>query len=180
MGKKMYYISVLFILFSLNLNAQCFCSEIKFRMYLPDIVITKHETNYSIRVIEAPEFITDVDQRRFNETEIENDSVKFEFRTASGIEKLIFTIKNDNTGKEMKVIVSHMDFDNPYMIDLTTFTPGTYAFNWTPIDACQHEHKFKELINCDGMIFYQLEINRKYIPVLNKIRPYDLNLFLVP
>jgi hypothetical protein len=180
MIKKKILSAIFFILISRNLFSQCFCSEIKFRLYLPDIILTKHEANYSIRVIEAPEFITDTVQRRFNENEIEKDSVKFEFRTASGIEKLIFILKNDNTGKEMKVIVTHMNFDNPYMIDLTTFTPGTYAFDWTSIEECQQEHKNKELINCDGMIFYQLEINRKYIPINNKIRPYDLNLFYVP
>ena len=167
----------------MNLYSQCMCGKIKFRLILTDLEFKNDETNYLIKTIVAPNFLSDEKGKKFKKSEISGDTVNFQFSTHGGIDTLTFSIKNLTTKTEMLITVLNMTYDNPYFIDLTIFSSGHFFFDWRKIDKCQKENLTTELIECDGIKFYQLQlVNKKDINwnvgfVHNKIRPFDIYLF---
>jgi hypothetical protein len=176
-------IIVVFAITSGNLFSQCLCSEIKFQLILSDLKFKKNSSNYSTKIITAPDFLKMEKWKKIKKMEINGDTLNFQFRTQGGIDTLTFTIINNKTNDEMIITVINMTYDNPYFIDLTTFSSGHYFFDWQKINKCQKEKPTIEFINCDGMKFYQLQLKtEKEISLLgnfvhNKIKPYDLKQF---
>jgi len=169
-----------FAITSSNLFSQCFCSEIKFQLILPDLKLKK---NYSIKTIVAPNFTKIENWRNIKKVEIKGDTLNFQFMTGGGIDTLIFAIRNNKTNAEMIITIINMTYDNPYFINLIRFSSGHYFFDWQKIDKCQKENLTNELIDCDGMKFYQLQLKTAKefsLPgsfVHNKIKPYNLKYF---
>jgi hypothetical protein len=184
MMKKYCCILFCLIVLSIRIQAQCFCSEISFRILLKDKVSLNGESNYSIKIV-SPKSLSGKIDRKIYRNEINGDSTKFQIPTGGGIDTLVFLINNLSEKTEMKVTNLHMTYDNPYFIDLTSFRPGSFLFDWQKIDKCQKENISKEFVECDKQKFYQLElVNAKdiYWPngfVHNKIRPQELDFFKI-
>ncbi|RQO30816.1 hypothetical protein DBR32_08835 [Taibaiella sp. KBW10] len=153
----------------------------KFRMLLP----TGSAGDYTFHTITAPDFVFNARKENFY-TEQKGDTAFFQFNTGSGIETLVFSITHKKTKKVMSVTILNMFHDITYFIDLTTFTPGHFLFDWRQINQCQKEHKTKVLVNCKGQKFYQLElVDEKSTTwpkgfVHNSIKPFKLSFFRKP
>lgn len=168
---------LIIILLSSISYSQCLCSEIKFKLQLKDDV-----SHYSIKVDYAPEFILIKNWRKFNEYEVKGRTVNFQYETQGGVDSLVFVLKNNETNENMKVTVLNMTYDNPYFIDMTTFTMGDYLFDWKKINECQRKFPTKILIKCKKIKFYQLQLRSiKELKdnnfVINKIKPLKLKYF---
>ena len=182
---RLFFVLTFFFLGLGNLYSQCLCSEIKFRLVLPNFISNNAQPNYLIKTL-TPNFIKKNNELSFDniKSSLNGDTVDFQCRTGGGIDTLSFVIKNITTKDEMIVTVVHMTYDNPYFIDLTTFTIGHFLFDWTMLNKCQKENLNTELVEFGNLKFYQLELVNKtdiYWPngfVHNKIRPLDLKLFL--
>lgn len=175
--KKLFLLII--ILISSISYSQCLCSEIKFKLQLKDDV-----SNYSIQVNNAPEFISTKNWRKFMEYEVKGRIVNFQYETQGGIDTLVFVLKNIKTNENMKVTVLNMTYDNPYFIDMKTFTKGDYLFDWKKINDCQRKNIANKLVKCKKMKFYQLEpkiekvfYSKKNIFSVNKIKVYKLKCF---
>lgn len=179
--KRTIIIFVVLAIIISNMFSQCLCSEVKFRLILSNLEYRKDVSNYSIKTIAAPDFIKIDTWRNFNKTEIKGDTLNLEFKTGGGIDTLIFIIRDNKTNGKMIITVVNMTYDNPYFIDLTTFSCGDYFFDWQKINKCQEENKTIKFIECEEMKFYQLqmETEKEYtLPfVHNRIRPYTLKFF---
>lgn len=159
---------------SLDVSSQCLCSNIKFSLVLTDLKVKNKTSNYSIKILKPNGFLTEK-ERNFTIEELKCDTVNFQFPTGGGIDTLTFIIKNITLNKEMKVTVTHMTYDNPYYIDLTTFTDGNFVFDWLTIGKCQRENLSETLIECDGRKLYQLQLKTdKEHFCHNKIKPFEL------
>ena len=162
-------IIIFFILFlqSSNLFSQCFCGDITLCLILPDLKLEDDSSNYSVKTITEVHYLNNIKNwekikkggiRRGNLLNLERDTVYFQFLTEGGIDTLKFIIRNDNTNEEMNITVTHMGHDIPYFIDLTIFSKGNYLFDWYKIDKCLPKNLTEEIIECEGMKFYQTQL----------------------
>ncbi|TDO95000.1 hypothetical protein [Flavobacterium sp. 245] len=170
---------ILFLLTNSFSYSQCLCAEIKFKLSLDD-----NASSYSIKTTHAPNFALIENWRDFNEHESNGKSVNFEFDTKGGIDSLIFVIRNNKTNKTMKVNALHLGPDHEYLIDLTEFTEGDFLFDWKKINQCQRKFRNTELIECEKIKFYQLQIitekelkETSNFYIRNKIKPFNLEYF---
>jgi hypothetical protein len=112
---------------------------------------------------------------------IQGYTLNWQFRTGPGIPLLKFIIRNDNTKEEMRITVKHMHYDIPYFIDLTTFSKGDYFFDWHEIEKYLSKNPTEELIEYEGMKFYQTRRDSvgKGINYITRwqIKPYSLKYF---
>lgn len=163
-------------------TAQCLCADMRFRLVLPGLKYRNGQTNYRIHTI-TPEASLRAD--RFFPAQIKGDTVSFSYPTGAGIDSLVFIITPPDRQLGMKVCVLQMHYDIDYFIDLTTFTPGDYLFDWKQIGTCQQRYREDTLLFCGRTKFLQLKrVDPKdpYWPqsfVHHQIRPYPLASFRI-
>jgi hypothetical protein len=161
------------------LQAQCFCADMRFRLILPGLKYENRHTNYTIRTLQPGNAF----REDLYPSEIKGDTVHFSYPTQGGIDSLVLLIGSPDRKRSMQLSVLHMHFDIDYFIDLTTFTPGHFLFDWAEIGACQQQQREQSLIACGQTMFYQLKLvdkNNPYWPqsfVHHEIRPYQLQMF---
>ncbi|QIL38907.1 hypothetical protein G7074_06205 [Pedobacter sp. HDW13] len=183
--KKISFLIVFLILNVVQLYAQCLCADIKFRLLLPDLQFKNGTSNYSIKTLVSPSFIPNGVEQKLNKIQFKKDTLNLQFRTSGGIKELTFEIKNNNTGVDMLITALNMQYDIPYVIDLTTFSAGHFLFDWKVINKCQKENRSSELIACEGLKFYQTglaETKQVQFPngfVSSKIKVFDLSYFKI-
>lgn len=156
----------------------CPCNDIQFQLILPNVKLKKDSANYAIKMIGDYFNRANVGGRwrNFEKAEIKKNVLRFALDTKSGVDTLKFVIRNDRTNAEMIITVTNIIFDTAYFIDLTKFSPGHYFIDWQKIDTCQRENPCTELIDCDGMKFYQVQEEEASF-FCNKIKLYDLEGF---
>lgn len=153
--------------------------NLQFQLILSNLKFKKDCSNYSIKTIVAPYHPQTAGiwkWRNFKPAEIKGDTLSLGFDTRFGIDTLIFAIRNNKTNAKMTITVLNFSYNEIYFIDLTKFSPGHYFIDWRKIDKCQRENPCTELIDCDGMKFYQAQEEEASF-FCNKIRLYDLKRF---
>lgn len=169
----------LFLLANSFIYSQCLCGDMKFKLNFDD-----DASSYSIKTTKAPNFALIENWRNFNEQESNGKSVNFQFNTKGGIDSLLFVVRNNKTNKIMKVNVLNLGPDHEYLIDLTDFTEGHFLFDWKKINLCQRKFRTTELVECENIKFYQLQIiteeelkETSNLYIRNKIKPFSLEYF---
>jgi len=159
-----------------GIQAQCLCADAQFKVLLPGLKHDGKKSNYIIRTL-----VDDVmfrEQQSFFPSEIKGDTAIFSYPTGGGLDSLSFIIESPDEEKRMKITALHMHYDIDYTIDLITFTPGSFLFDWSIIEACLEKQRNTSLIRCGNIRFYQMENPKHdghFIP--RNIRPVDLMLF---
>ncbi|MBL7713441.1 MAG: hypothetical protein JNL13_13300 [Chitinophagaceae bacterium] len=176
------FLSFICLLTAWSVQAQCLCADMRFRLVLPGLQFRDGQTNYRIRTV-TPERALSFNH--FDPAQITGDTVRFSIPTGGGIDSLVFTLSFPDKSLEMNICVLHMHYDIDYFIDLTTFAPGTYLFDWEAIGACQQQHREGSLVHCGDSSFHQLKLvdpKDPYWPqsfVHHQIRPYPLQSFRI-
>ena len=147
-------------------------------MVLTDLKILNSEANYSIIASGNSRYINSDKEVQFKKSDLKGDTVNFQFNTGPGIDTLTFTVTNITSKAKMIVTVTHLHYDNHYFIDLTTFKPGQFFFDWDKIDECQSNNFDQKLIQCEGKMLYQLKLKARPGDLgSNEIRPLDIKQF---
>ena len=162
--KKIVITLIIVMATSISLSAQCFCGRMRFRVVLDSLCFIGDSANYSFettivgswRRLPTNYIMPNIQINK--ESNIKKDTLSFQFGTGSGRDTLQFVIKNHTTNAEMIITVLYMTHDNLYFIDLGHFTQGNYLFDWDKIDRCQTENPADNIVECDGMKFYQLQL----------------------
>jgi len=178
MKKAIYITIIIFLLFSLNSYGQCLCGNIQLKIPIDDLSYKNDNSNYELIVIEKPERFS-YDSKILNKSYFSNDTLNLNFSTGFGINKLKIELKNRVNATSMQITLLNMTYDNDYLIDLSKFISGNYTFDWKKIDACQSQNKTSQIVECQEMIFLQLDLQTKNLNFNNnKIKVPDLNYFL--
>lgn len=157
-----------------QIKAQCLCGHARFRLVLPGLKPKGKQRNYTIRTLTGDELFK---RDSFFTSEINGDTVNFGYSTHAGMDTLSFVIESPDK-KKMTVTSLHLHYDINYTIDLITFTPGSFLFDWTKIGGCLKEQRDSILVQCGQTSFYLLEKAKPeqyFVP--RHIRPSDLMLF---
>lgn len=176
------FLSFICLLTAWSVQAQCLCADMRFRLVLPGLQFRDGQTNYRIRTV-TPERALYLNH--FDPAQISGDTVRFSYPTGAGIDSLVFTLSAPDKRPEMKIYILHLHYDIDYFIDLTTFTPGAYLFDWQQIGACQQQYREDSLVNCGASSFLQLKLvdpKDPYWPqsfVHHQIRPCLLQSFRI-
>lgn len=163
---------LVFIFTGLKTYSQCFCAEIKFQLLVPGAEDTKKKSNYRLVTVLPKEKST------LSKFQYQGDTVYFEFATGGGMEELFFIVEHLPTKKRMEITVKNINYDTPYSIDLTTFTPGHFCFDWENIEDCQKDHRNDSIVDCRGTKFYHSPfMHYGELMVNHRIKPFDLSYF---
>ncbi|HTN18274.1 MAG TPA: hypothetical protein VL092_11370 [Chitinophagaceae bacterium] len=180
--QRISFITFICLLFTQQSGAQCLCADMRFRIVVPGLQYREGQTNYRLHTLTRD---IGFGNDHFYPSQIKGDTLSFSYPTGGGIDTLIFRIESPNRGKYMQVYVLNMHYDIDYFIDLTTFTPGAYLFDWASIGACQQAQRKDTLVHCEGAGFLQLKLvdpQDPYWPqsfVHHLIRPHPLQSFSI-
>lgn len=180
--KKIITILIVLVATNVSLFSQCLCAFVKFTIVLEDLYFTSDSSNYSIETtIMYPGNPSEYSRRITKKSHLEKDTLFFQFPTGGGINTLQFLIKNHTAETEMVITVLNMRYDNPYFIDLGRFTQGSYLFDWRKINQCQGQNPLDNIVDCENMKFYQLQLKDDAGSSFNhnKIKPFCLEYFKI-
>lgn len=143
----------LFMLSSNLLQAQCFCADIYFQLAVKDLQFKGKAANFSFELLE---FVgSGGGKRPFHriKNDIQDDTLRFSYPTGGGINLLKFALHHKDQDKSMIISVKNLSYDLPYHMDLRSFKPGSYLFDWDMISTCMYENPQQKKIKCEGKSF---------------------------
>lgn len=176
--KKAFYITILIIFsFGSISYSQCLCGDAELKVLINDLSFENENSNYELIVIEKPKKIA-FDTKILTKRYFSRDTLKLKFGTGAGINKLKIELKNKTNASSMRITILNMTYDNDYYIDLSQFTSGDYIFNWEKIDSCQSLHRTSTIVECKGMKFAQINLQKTNSRFNNnEIKVLDLKYF---
>ncbi len=178
--KKAYYTIISILLLAINSYGQCLCGYLQLQIHIDDLNFKGDNSNYEFIPIENPKkSLANSRTRSLKKSDFTNDTLNLYFSTGAGIKKLKIEIKNKHKASSMQLTLLNMTYDNAYFIDLTSYIPDDYIFDWNKINACQSQNKTSRIVECEGMAFIQLNLQTKNSNFNNNIiKVVDLEYFL--
>ncbi len=158
--------------------SQCLCGTYEFDIELQEVEFNNQVSNYSITIVKDSTTII-FKNKLLGESDLKDNQLHLDIATGGGINTLQILIQRIDTPQTMQITTLHMGYDNPYHLDIATFTPGNYTFDWSKISKCQRNHIGDQIIDCNGMKFIQLKPELYGIGqfIHNDIRPIDMASF---
>ncbi|MCP4179667.1 MAG: hypothetical protein GY756_18060 [bacterium] len=152
--RKYFLILILLKLIVFNSSAQCLCGDVRFKIKMPDLKIENNDAKSLINIAYPEGIFYNKEEMKVN---YNLDTLNIRYPTGGGIVKITFEIKNYTTNEVMSITFLNMIHDSYYNIDLTSFQPGHFIFDWLEICRCQLNNPSKGITDCNDKEFYTFD-----------------------